>query len=73
MLRRQESSEMDPFLPDLDPDPEPEDVHRTDGALAQSGYDVGSPPLASASVLSEEDDEEEGMATSALFPGSDIF
>jgi hypothetical protein len=23
MLRRQESSEMDPFLPDLDPEPEP--------------------------------------------------
>jgi len=64
---------MDPFLPDLDPDPEPEDVHRTDDAEAQRGYDVGSPHLASTSVLSEEGDEEEGMAASALFPGSDIF
>ena len=64
---------MDPFLPDLEPEPEPEDVHRENDAIVQEGYDVGSPRLASTARLSEEGDEEEGMAGSALFPGSDIF
>ena len=68
---------MDPFLPDLDPEPEEEEdasVHRANDAMAQRGYDVGSPRLASSGMLSDEgDEEEEGMAGSALFPGSDIF
>lgn len=68
-LQRQESSEMDPFLPDLDPEPEPEPT---------TGYDVseGIPPkLASRGGSGSDGDEEdeEGMTTSALFPGSDIF
>lgn len=72
-LRRQESSEMDPFLPDLDPEPETEDVRRANDAVVQGGYDVESSLSASTGKHSEESDEEEGMAASALFPGSDIF
>lgn len=67
---------MDPFLPDLDPEPETEgaSVHRINDGMAQRGYEVGSPRLASSGMLSDEgDEEEEGMAGSALFPGSDIF
>ncbi len=68
---------MDPFLPDLDPDLEPElepeDVRRANDAMVQGGYDVESPSPASTGKHSEESDEEEGMAVSALFPGSDIF
>lgn len=60
-LRRQESSEINPFLPDLDPEPE------QPAAQSQRGYDVGH--------NSEDSDEEEegGLGASALFPGSDIF
>lgn len=62
-LRRQESSEINPFLPDLDPEPEPEpELLQDDGVAAQRGYDVG-----------HSEDEEEGLGSSALFPGSDIF
>jgi len=60
VLQRQESSEMDPFLPDLDAEPEPEpreDVR---------GYDVSNRDP----VPDSEDDE---GTDSALFPGSDIF
>ena len=70
---------MDPFLPDLDPELEPEselepeDVHRENDSMVQEGYDVGSPRLASTGRLSGEGEEEEGLAGSALFPGSDIF
>ena len=66
-LRRQESSEINPFLPDLDPEPEPEpELLLQDEAVAaapQRGYDVGP----------HSEDEEEGLGSSALFPGSDIF
>ncbi|KAH9958336.1 plasma-membrane choline transporter-domain-containing protein [Russula dissimulans] len=61
-LQRQESSEMDPFLPDLDAEPEPEPPGDV------GGYDVSdSDPAPDGTV---EDDEGTG---SALFPGSDIF
>ncbi|KAI9446176.1 plasma-membrane choline transporter-domain-containing protein [Lactarius indigo] len=75
MLRRQESSELDPFLPDLDPEPEPEpgDARGANDAVVQGGYDVGSSLSASTGKHSEEGDEEEGMAESALFPGSGHF
>ena len=66
-LRRQESSEINPFLPDLDPEPEPEPElllqDEAVAAAAQRGYDVGP----------HSEDEEEGLGSSALFPGSDIF
>jgi len=68
---------MDPFLPDLDPElePEPEDEHHVNNAMAEGGYEVGSPSSQPASIEkhSDGDDGSEGMATSALFPGSDIF
>ena len=76
-LRRQESSEINPFLPDLEPETEPEpeaeDVRRVDDSMIQEGYEVESPRLASTGRLSEEGDDDEGMAGSALFPGSDLF
>ncbi|KAI0293553.1 plasma-membrane choline transporter-domain-containing protein [Russula brevipes] len=59
-LQRQESSEMDPFLPDLDAELEP-DVR---------GYDVSNPNPAEHS---DNEEDEEGLAVSGLFPGSDIF
>lgn len=67
-LRRQESSELDPFLPDLDPEPEPEPEPEP------AGYDVSNPnPTLAGQHSDEEDEDEEGMTTSVLLPGSDIF
>jgi hypothetical protein len=73
-LQRQESSEMDPFLPDLDsePEPEPEQVERV-GVARVMGYDVDDPNPALAGLYSDDEEVEEGMTTSALLPGSDIF
>ena len=73
-LRRQESSELDPFLPDLDAEPE-EPGHEPAGVTHVRGYDVNNPNPALAGQHSddEEDEDEEGMTTSALLPGSDIF
>jgi hypothetical protein len=77
-LQRQESSEMNPFLPDLDPElelePEPEPaIMRHTGDMR--GYDIGDPSPISAGKYGGDDDldDEEAMAGSALFPGSDIF
>jgi hypothetical protein len=65
-LQRQESSEMDPFLPDLDPEPETE-------PSGVRGYDVGNLNPAVAGQHSDNEEDEEGMTTSVLLPGSDIF
>jgi hypothetical protein len=65
---------MNPFLPDLDPELEPEPaVMRL--ASDMKGYDIGDPSPISAGKHGEDDDEDddEAMAGSALFPGSDIF
>jgi hypothetical protein len=64
---------MNPFLPDIDLEPEPEPaVMRHMGGV--KGYDVGDPIPVSAGKHGEDDDEDEdAMAGSALFPGSDIF
>lgn len=67
-LRRQESSELDPFLPDLDAEPEPEP-----GATHVRGYDIDNPNPALAGQHSDDEEDEEGMTTSVLLPGSDIF
>lgn len=73
-LRRQESSELDPFLPDLDAEPEPEPGHERVGVTHVRGYDVDNPNPALAGQHSDDDEEdEEGMTTSVLLPGSDIF
>ena len=73
-LQRQESSEMDPFLPDLDPEPEleaePAGVLHGKGDV---GYDVNERNPAPGDQHSDDGEDEEGMTTSALFPGSDIF
>jgi hypothetical protein len=70
-LQRQESSEMNPFLPDIDPELEPEPAFmRHMGGV--KGYDIGDTSPVSAGKHGEEDDED-AMAGSALFPGSDIF
>jgi hypothetical protein len=70
-LQRQESSEMDPFLPDIDSEPEPE--RERAGVARVMGYDVDSPNPALAGQHSDDEEVEEGMTTSALLPGSDIF
>jgi hypothetical protein len=72
-LQRQESSEMNPFLPDLDPelDPEPAAMRHADDV---KGYDLTGDPSPISVVNHGEDDEEDDDAMgSALFPGSDIF
>ena len=69
-LRRQESSELDPFLPDLDPEPE----HEPAGVTHMRGYDVSNPnPALAGQHSDDEEEDEEGMTTSVLLPGSDIF
>jgi hypothetical protein len=74
-LRRQES--MDPFLPDLDPDPEPESadlVHgRGDVRDYELGYDVNDLNPTLGGQHSDDGEDEEGMTGSVLLPGSDIF
>lgn len=74
-LRRQESSELDPFLPDLDAEPEePEHEPAPAGVTHVRGYDVNNPnPALAGQHSDDEEEDEEGMTTSALLPGSDIF
>ena len=61
---------MDPFLPDLDSEPEPEEV----GVAHVIGYDVDDPNPALAGQRSDDEEEiEQSMTTSALLPRSDIF
>jgi hypothetical protein len=72
-LQRQESSEMDPFLPDLDSEPEPEPAGVPHGKGDVKGYDVNDRKSASGGQHSDDGEDEEGMTSSALFPGSDIF
>lgn len=68
---------MDPFLPDLDsepesePEPEPAGVPHGKGDV--TGYDVNDREPASDGQRSDDGEDEEGMTSSALFPGSDIF
>lgn len=66
---------MDPFLPDFDPDPEPELaglVHgKDDGRGYDLGYDVND--RNSGDQHSDDGEDEEGMTASVLLPGSDIF
>jgi hypothetical protein len=68
---------MDPFLPDLDPEPEPEPAGLVHGKGDVGGYDLGydvndrKPAL--GDQHSDDGDDEEGMTTSVLLPGSDIF
>jgi hypothetical protein len=68
---------MDPFLPDLDPDPEPEPAGLVHGKGDVGGYDLGydlnDRNVASGGQLSDDGEDEDGMAASALLPGSDIF
>jgi hypothetical protein len=64
---------MNPFLPDLDPelDPEPAVMRH---AHDVKGYDLSGDPSPISAVNHGEDDEEDDEAMgSALFPGSDIF
>jgi hypothetical protein len=70
-LQRQESSEMDPFLPDIDSEPEPE--RERVGVARVMGYDIDSSNPDLAGQHSDDEEVEEGMTTSALLPGSDIF
>jgi hypothetical protein len=73
-LRRQESSELDPFLPDLDPEPEPEHERAGVAVTDMRGYDVDNPnPTLAGQHSDDEEEDEEGMTTSVLLPGSDIF
>ena len=74
-LQRQESSEMDPFLPDLDPEPEtePEPAGMLHARGDVAGYDVSERKPAPGDQHSDDGEDEEGMTASALFPGSDIF
>jgi hypothetical protein len=70
---------MDPFLPDLDPDPEhePEPANLVHGKGDVRGYDLGYDVNdripASAGQHSDDGEDEEGMTASVLLPGSDIF
>jgi hypothetical protein len=68
---------MDPFLPDLDQDPEPEPAGLVHGKGDARGYDLGydvngrNPAL--GGQHSDDAEDEEGMTGSVLLPGSDIF
>jgi hypothetical protein len=68
---------MDPFLPDLDPDPEPESAGLVHGKSDVGGYDLDydldDRNPASGSQHSDDGEDEEGMTGSVLLPGSDIF
>lgn len=66
---------MDPFLPDLDPEPElePEPAGVLHGKGDVMGYDANERKPAPGDQLSDDGEDDEGMTTSALFPGSDIF
>ena len=66
---------MDPFLPDLDPEPEsePEPVGVLHGRDDVAGFDVSERTSAPGDQRSDYGEDEEGMTASALFPGSDIF
>jgi len=63
---------MDPFLPDLDPDLEPEPAGLVHGEVDGRGYDLGYDPT-SGDQHSDDGEDEEGMTASVLLPGSDIF
>lgn len=64
---------MNPFLPDLDPELDPEPVVMRN-AHDVKGYDLsGDPSLIPAVNHGEGDEEDDEAMGSALFPGSDIF
>lgn len=65
---------MDPFLPDLDPDAEPEPTHGKGFVRGYDlDYDVNDRNPASGDQHSDDVEDDEGMTASVLLPGSDIF